>query len=232
MKKPYLKKFCKTGAITSWIVDGDYIRTNIDEEFTNFGHHYRFNFIPENEVWIDHESVNGEEKYYLCNMLETIKAIKKGRRYKQAVDMAERAEKRERAKSEIAKTAHKKLGKGQSIAEDIYKRKMVCNNSHLKVWIVNGELVRDQFFIDFTEGGHDKVYHFIPEGEIWIDDDISPKERKFVLLHEVHERNLMAKGWTYLKAHSDSSYIEFFCRHHPKKIDRMLDLEFKKSKVN
>ncbi len=50
----------------------------------------------------------------------------------------------------------------------------------VKVWIVDGEAVRDLFFIDFTEGGYDKVYPFIPSGEIWIDDDVFPRERKFI----------------------------------------------------
>ena len=63
------------------------------------------------------------------------------------------------------------------------------------VWIVNGRLVRSMLDIDFTAGGHDHVYEFVPEGEVWIDNDIEEKERGFVLLHELHERNRMAEGW-------------------------------------
>ena len=231
MKKPYLKKFCDVGEITCWIVDGNYIRNNIEEEFTNYGHHFRFNFIPEKEVWIDHENSEGEGRFYLCNVLKIIRTINEGKSYKQAVEAGDKAEKHERKKSEIAKNANKKMSKGKSILNEIYKKQIKIKNSDIKVSIINGETVRDYFFLDFTEGGHDKVYHFIPQGEIWIDDDLKKKEIKFVLLHEIHERNLMAKGWSYEKAHIDSSRIEFFCRHHPKKTEKMLDLEFKKAKI-
>ncbi|MBU2053184.1 MAG: hypothetical protein KJ721_03000 [Nanoarchaeota archaeon] len=98
----------------------------------------------------------------------------------------------------------------------------------IKVWLVNGELVRDIFYIDFSEGGHDKVYFFVPEKEIWIDDDITPHERKFVLLHELHERILMAKGMKYIQAHESSSKIESFCRHHPDKFKKIMKKEIEK----
>ena len=230
MKKPYVKKYKKIGKITYWIVDGNYIRTNIDEDFTNYGHHYKFNFIPENELWIDKERDKGEERFYLDYMLKFIHALKSGKNYHQAVEIGEKVEKKERAKSRLAKKAHKKLKIGESLAKILYK-KQLKTSSEIKVHIVNGELVRDEFFIDFTEGGHDKVYHFIPKGEIWIDDDISKEEINFVLLHEIHERNLMAKGWNYEKAHTDSSRLEFFYRNHPKKINKILAKEFKKAKI-
>jgi hypothetical protein len=28
----------------------------MDEEFTNFGQHYRYPYIPKNELWIDQEA--------------------------------------------------------------------------------------------------------------------------------------------------------------------------------
>ena len=65
--------------------------------------------------------------------------------------------------------------------------------SGLSVWIINGRLVRSGFDDDFTEGGHDYVYEFVPRDEIWIDNDLEEVERPYVLLHELHERNLMAK---------------------------------------
>jgi hypothetical protein len=112
----------------------------------------------------------------------------------------------------------------------------------IDVWLVNGESVRDKYYIDFTEGGHDLVYHFIPRREVWIDDDLSPKERKFVLLHELHERNLMSKALKkekhrvygkelsniYAKAHHSSSEIEYFCRHHPKMLEKKILAEIER----
>ena len=93
------------------------------------------------------------------------------------------------------------------------------------VWIVNGRLVRSTFDIDFTEGGHDKVYEFVPSEEVWIDDAIIEQERGYVLLHELHERNRMSAGWPYSKAHAESSRIEFRCRHHPDELHDALAAE-------
>jgi hypothetical protein len=79
--------------------------------------------------------------------------------------------------------------------------------------------------VDFTEGGHDHVYEFVPENEVWIDNDLEEAERPYVLLHELHERNLMSKGWTYSRAHEDSSRIEYHCRHHPNELHEALAKE-------
>ena len=86
-------------------------------------------------------------------------------------------------------------------------------------------------------------FPFIPKDEVWIDDDVESREIKFVLLHELHERNLMAKGWCYdtdtitnLKtgkikkpAHQDSSAIEYYCRQHPEELDKKLKEEIEKN---
>jgi len=37
-------------------------------------------------------------------------------------------------------------------------------------------------------------HEFVPTGEVWIDNDIVEKERGFVLLHELHERNRMPQA--------------------------------------
>jgi len=100
-------------------------------------------------------------------------------------------------------------------AKDVHKKLWQMLSDGVSVWIVNGRLVRSVFDIEFTEGGHDHVYEFVPENEVWIDDDLEEPERPYVLVHELHERNLMAKGWPYSKAHAESSRLEYHCRHHP-----------------
>ena len=42
LKPAYIKKVDERGDIQVWTVDGSYIRGHIDEEFTNYGQHYRF----------------------------------------------------------------------------------------------------------------------------------------------------------------------------------------------
>jgi hypothetical protein len=41
----------------------------------------------------------------------------------------------------------------------------------------------------------------------------------------LHERNLMAKGWDYDRAHEDSSKIENHCRHNPNELHIALGKE-------
>ena len=230
MKKPYVKKICDIKSFSVWFVNGEYIRTNIEEEFTNFGQHYRFGFIPEREFWIDNEGVGGEEKFYIDHLLAEYRLMSKGESYSKAVEFADKIEKRERTKEVIIKQGLQYLDKRHLVEKVKLSLAKKYSSPKVKVWIVDGELVRSLFFIEFTEGGHDKVYRFVPEGEIWIDNDISLRERKFVLLHEAHERNLMSKGMTYNKAHLDSSSIEFFCRHHPEVLDKSLDKELRAEK--
>ncbi len=50
IKLAYLKQVDKLDDLRAWIVDGSYVRTHIDEEFTNFGQHDSFSFIPKNEL--------------------------------------------------------------------------------------------------------------------------------------------------------------------------------------
>lgn len=227
LKKPYLKKFSIVANFTVWIVDGEYVRDFIDEEFTNYGHHYRFKFIPKNEFWIDNERVPGEEKYYIDSMLVTNRLMSKGISHEEAVKKADAIEKSERSKSELMKKEMKLTKDREKLINSLHKKFLkTYSTDKIKVWVVNGELVRDLFFIDFTEGGHDIVYHFMPENEIWLDDDLSPKERKFVLLHEACERNLMLKGKDYNSAHMAASSKEHYCRMHPKETDKCLREEF------
>ena len=231
MKKPYIKKFAKISEFTVWIVDGKYIRGEIDEEFTNCGQYYEFKFIPKNEIWIDKERVPGEEKYYIDSMLVMNRLMTKGVNHKEAVKRANAIEKRERAKSGLINNLIKSKKKKEEFIKIIHKKILKRYSSNVKVWIVKGEIVRDLFFIDFTEGGHDKVYSFIPSGEVWIDDDISRNEIKFILLHELHERKLMSKGMNYDSAHKKSSEIEYYCRHHPEKLNDKLKEEIEKNRI-
>jgi hypothetical protein len=214
LKAPYQKKDATRGDYQVWIVDGAYIRGHIDEEFTNFGQHYRYPYIPEKEFWIDKEAEHDERAFFIEHLLIEHDLMAKGASYAEAITEADRVERKERRRAgDIRKVTNhgKELPDPNAVHERLWKKL----ENGVSVWIVNGRLVRSAFDIDFTAGGHDHVYEFVPNGEVWIDDAIEEKERGFVLLHELHERNLMAKGWPYSKAHNDSSHMEFRCRHHP-----------------
>jgi hypothetical protein len=214
LKPPYLQQEEVRNDFTIWVVDGSYIRTRIDEEFTNFGQHYRFPYIPEREFWIDQEAHHDEHRFFVEHLLVENRLMAGGMPYEQAIVEADRAERKERRRAgDLRAVTH--AGQALPDPERVHERLWKKLENGISVWIVNGRMVRSVYDIDYTEGGHDYVYEFVPENEIWIDDAIVENERGYVLLHELHERNLMAKGWPYSKAHADSSHIEYHCRHHP-----------------
>lgn len=89
----------------------------------------------------------------------------------------------------------------------------------MNVWLVNGELIRTRFYSDFTEGGNPAVYGFVPDDELWIDDQVLPHERPFILFHELTEYILMAEeGLSYDEAHMQASEAEWELRQHPERI--------------
>jgi len=215
-KLPYLKKVGKRGTISIWIVDGTYVRTHIDEEFTNYGQHYNFKYIPKEEFWLDHEGKPDEQRFFIDHLLVEHRLMGKGVPYDDALEQADKIELSERKKSGDVR----KLTKGKNLpdAEKVHVRLWKKLETPVSVWIIDGRLVRSVFDVDFTEGGHDYVYEFVPQNEVWIDNDLEEVERPYVLLHELHERNLMAKGWDYDRAHEDSSKIEYHCRHNPNEL--------------
>jgi hypothetical protein len=229
IKGAYIKKFANVFGFKVWIVSGKYIRDNLDEEFTNFGQHYGFKFIPKNEFWIDKERAPGEEKYFIETMLVMNRLIGKGMKDEEAAKIADRIERRERSKSKLMRKEMKIKKTNGDVVKTVYRTLIKkYSTDKLKIWLVKGEIVRDLFFLDFTEGGHDKVYSFIPKNEVWIDDDLGLEERRFVILHEVHERNLMALGKKYDDAHRSSSEIEYYCRKHTKMTEKYIRRELKK----
>jgi len=222
-KPPYVRKVGQRGNITIWVVDGTYVRTQIDEEFTNYAQHYAFKFIPEREFWLDQEAAEDEQQFFIDHLLVEYELMKKGVPYDDALESADKKEKSEREKAGDVKKL--KTGRGLADPSKVHIKLWKTLESGVKVWIVDGRLVRSVFDIDFTEGGHDHVYEFVPHDEVWIDNDLEEIERPYVLLHELHERNLMAKGWPYSKVHDDSSRIEFRCRHHPNELHEALASE-------
>jgi uncharacterized protein YoaH (UPF0181 family) len=224
LKLPYLSKIDTRGDFQVWIVDGAYIRGHTDEEFTNFGQHYRYPYIPDNEFWIDQEAEHDEHQFFIDHLLVEHELMAKGMSYGEALTRADQVERKVRRRAgDVRKVTHQ----GQSLPDPatVEERLWKKLENGLCVWIVNGRLVRSAYDIDFTAGGHDHVYEFIPTATVWIDDAIQEQERGFVLLHELHERNQMEKGMPYSQAHAESSRMEFRCRHHPDELHDALAAE-------
>ena len=223
-KPPYIRRLDHRGKLTIWEVDGPYIRAKLDEEFTNFGQHYRYAYIPANEFWLDVEAEHDERAFFIDHLLVEHRLMAHGMPYENAIVVADREERNQRRRArDVAKLTNRgrRLPNGAEVHVRLWKKL----ENGVSVWIVNGRLVRSVFDIDFTAGGHDYVYEFVPQNEVWIDDDIVEAERGYVLLHELHERNRMATGWTYSKAHQESSKLEYHCRHHTDELHDYLSNE-------
>lgn len=230
LSKPYLRQIEKIDEFTVYEVDGQYIRNNVNREFTNFGQHYRFPFIPKYEFWLDKEYAPGEGNYFIDHLIIEWNLMDAGVSYDDALGKADVVEKKERLKHELLTTVKEKV----TNLFGIVPREVYVGNlgkfGDVDVCIVNGEVVRNLFFIDFTEGGHHFVYDFVPLHEVWLDNDLNPIEMDYVLLHELHERYLMSQGYDYSAAHRSSSIIEYKCRRDPKKLDECLNAEVLKNK--
>lgn len=87
--------------------------------------------------------------------------------------------------------------------QQLYKQ-FLMGIGELGVWLVDGELIRDKIYIDFTEGGNSNAYPWFPPRQIWI-DDVGVKELKNTLVHELREYLTMAKGSSYENAHSHAA---------------------------
>lgn len=213
MNKPdyYLKKIGSRGRIAIWLVDGSRIRRDLNKEFTNFGQHFRFKCIPEYEFWIDKEAVPDERRFFIDHLLMEWQLMKKGVSYAEAADLADTQEHTERLKSiDWRKILDKK---GHPDVTKFRLKLLEKTPEKMAVWLVDGKLVRSVFETEFTQGGHDLVYDFVPEKEVWIDNDVMSEERPFIILHETCERMLMAKGLDYPAAHKKASRAEWQARH-------------------
>lgn len=192
MHRPYIRYLGSRSGFKVYLVDGSWIRDNEEIEFTNFGSYKDFPLlIPKRELWLDREFSPGEREYFLSRMLSEISLRSEGFE-EEAYESARRIEVSLRKSS------------GKDVKKSLWK---VVDG--FAVWIVDGEEVRDRYYVDWTQGGHFWRYPFIPKSEIWIDDDLAKEERADVLAHELSEVVFMRDGgMDYDTAHARASMVE------------------------
>lgn len=185
------------GGFKVYRVDGAEIRKNLEPDFTNWGQPMRWpELIPPDELWMDEEAVGSELGFFLGRAILEHRLMKEGMSYDKANEVGAAYERRERRKKDAKRGLEK-----PSVPEDV-KLQLLGVVDGIEIWVVDGESVRTYFYVDFTEGGHDLVYDFVPDHEIWLDDDLLPEERVYVLRHEMLERKLMhEKDMSYEDAH-------------------------------
>lgn len=94
----------------------------------------------------------------------------------------------------------------------------------VNVFLVDGEYIRNHINIDFVEGGNDLACDYIPQGEVW-GDNANENEIPFIVLHELHERNLMLQGMEYDPAHDAANIVETDARQNPDKVNDLIMAE-------
>lgn len=183
-----------------WSVNGEYVRDHVDGEFTNFGQHYMYpRFIPTHTFWIDKERVPNEGKFYVYHMLKEWQLMRRGYTAHDADTIASRYEQKIRDNQNG-------IIRGKSSV--VPKKTLWKTVDGVKVYIVDGKAVRDHLYVKWTEGGHGYQYSFIPNDEVWIDNDLKRSEWQFTLTHELLERSLMMKGMKYDPAHRRATIRE------------------------
>jgi hypothetical protein len=177
-----------------------------------------FKFIPKNEIWIAKSIKPSERHYLISNALTYIKGIERGVDPGDSYDKALDKEKSERTKDAINKL-HIKNNKSvvnplhRDIPQKVYSKEygiIKDSKETVKIFLVNGGVVRDLYKTDYVEGGHAYVYDWIPEDEIWIEKTVKQDEIPVIILHEFLERTLMKyKKFPYVRAHVAASKVEF-----------------------
>src|SRR5260370_2215176 len=65
-RPPYLQLLERRGPVSVWLVDGAYVRKNIDEEVSNFRHHYSYGEIPKGQGWPAHDNRPDAQRVFLA----------------------------------------------------------------------------------------------------------------------------------------------------------------------
>jgi|GEM_PF-709722 len=185
-----------------------------DEEFGNFATRDEFpNLIPKGEIWISEKLAAKEGVFFIAHALTELT-----RRADGAGDKAyEEGLQVEQLLREKLNGVEFRNGKPHKrVPEKIYLASYITlpdPQGPVKVYIVDGNLVRSYYKTDYTEGGHGYVYPWVPKPEIWIENGVDHREVPFIVSHEYLERRLMRdEGIDYDTAHEICSKVEFNLR--------------------
>jgi hypothetical protein len=197
-----------------WIVDGARV-CQIYPAFIMGGNDQRYRFNPPNEIWIDNRMGVDELNYTLAHELIERKLMReKGWSYDRAhsegglaLEGPLRRRDQERVAARERKLPPVMLGEWEEELPADKKDVRVClhgvyrsfydRKGGMAIWIVDGTKVRRDLDGDFCFAGNDKLYRFVPPGEIWVDAAISVEELPFTIHHELWLRKLMAQGKSY-----------------------------------
>ena len=79
-----------------------------------------------------------------------------------------------------------------------------------KIFLVSGEYIRNNYYIEYNLGGHYLVYDWIPKGQIWLQEMSDGNEQmRYNLLHQIYEYLIMRYNkYDYEDAHQKRINIQ------------------------
>jgi hypothetical protein len=79
----------------------------------------------------------------------------------------------------------------------------------VRCYVVDGTFIRNGRDVDFTNGAHHLTRRYIPIDEVWVDLEApGAGELRFLVAHQLHERQQMLAGVDYLTALSRANRLE------------------------
>ena len=197
---PRLRLYEKRLGLEVGVVDAFLVRNQIDVEFTNGTTNLQSNSVPKGKAWIGQDAPGSPElKFWSIRNAVECKLMRDGLKAEEAFDKARRVE--ILARQEIFHRGEHLYLENLGVLQD------------WKVYLVNGKLVRNQMYVDFTLGGHGYRYCFIPRSEIWIDNAVVLAERPYIKVHEGVEVVVMVKTpLQYDAAHAEATRVEVLLR--------------------
>ena len=202
-----------------WVVDGNFIRREIFNEFIYGGNDERYTFVPESEIWIDN-SISADE--YLTTLEHEITERNLMRTYgytyydahdsalmfelgmrRGFLSIAGEHEKRIPLVSPVDYDSTQEI---ESLPEHIrlngiYKI-LFAKRDGVDIWVVDGYKVRRDVYPDFGFSGNSSAYQFIPSNEIWIDASVSCQDIEYSVQLELKEMSYLKNGLSYDDAYT------------------------------
>jgi len=212
------------GGKTIYRVDGPSIRRNLDDQFTNYAGHSRYDWIPEGEIWVDKSVHPAEMPIFIDRAVHEDRWAQEGKSASKINELGDRYQTAERKKVFGVKATQK------GVSVDPRIKQIPSGTKRIRVFLVDGEKIRNHARSDqqenFTEGGNNGPYKWVPRNDIWIESGMQPEEMGFTALHELHERRqMLGAGKDYLSAHASASTIEHKARENPKLLQPLLRAE-------
>ena len=177
------KRYLVQADCTIYTVNGLAVRNanQQDEEFGNFATHDEFpDCIGEREVWMSEKLASREGVFFAANALTYLARIQSAPNAAYGAGIEA-----ERALRESISGLEFRDGKPhRQVPGEVYLGEYLTlpdPKGPVSVRLVDGNLARSYYKTDYTQGGHNYVYPWVPKMQIWVEDGTDHREMPFVV---------------------------------------------------